>query len=63
MLVTLFVSSLPCLGHRHCDTRRVMPHEALEQLITPADTYLVATLEVVPFSFRTHRSGDAEKQE
>jgi hypothetical protein len=55
------------LGHRGGDARRVMPHQALEQLITPTDAYFIVPVGDVPFGLcaqgqtETAQSGQYKK--
>ena len=49
MAVTLLVLVRRLRRHRPRDRRRVMPNEALEELIAPTDTNLVPTVHMIPF--------------
>ena len=62
MPVSLRRGLLPCRRHG-CDGKsRVMPHQALEQLIAPTDTHLVAPSEMIPLGLcHAHQRERAER--
>ena len=49
MAIVLLICFAIAIGHRSDKMGRIMPHEALEQLVSPSDAYLITLLDIAIF--------------
>ena len=61
MMVVFVVGLTVTRRHRLNAIERIMPHQALKELVSPTDSHLVATVQIRPFAFRKEACGKAKK--